>query len=518
MAQEPVDIIDIYTDKDSDFIWLLHRAERSALAELNVPHFLSSSDGHEIYDAAGISVQTGAISGIDRARARVRRFDEQDIAWQVEVIRQNTGSVSGSAGPIVGRDMRPPLRSDVSFAATPKIFIAEADKIVGELSGHAIRRGPGAAWIGFDWLGDSEICQLVPLGADLYNGTSGIAVFLAAHAFVTGREASRELALAGISSLRKHLRSRSPARMARSIGIGGAVGLGSFVYALTVMSKCLHDDKLLADAQKAAELFTDDLIAADKHLDVIGGSAGGILGLLRLYRDTKSDVVLKRAEKCGDHLLGQRQIGLEGRRSWSVAGPRPQGLNGMAHGAAGFAYALASLSVVTGREEFASAASECLAFEDSSYDAERNNWPDLRSAKPFWRCQWCHGAPGIGLARIASSRRGGLDPGLLETDIRRALDGVERGWPHPFDTLCCGTLGSIEFLCEASYALEQPALRDLASRRLMSVLEAAVSTGDYGWNAGNRRFNLGLFRGLAGVGYTLLRQVESSLPNVLIWE
>jgi lantibiotic modifying enzyme len=29
---------------------------------------------------------------------------------------------------------------------------------------------------------------------------------------------------------------------------------------------------------------------------------------------------------------------------------------------------------------------------------------------------------------------------------------------------------------------------------------------------------LGLFRGLAGVGYTLLRQVDGALPNVLIWE
>jgi lantibiotic modifying enzyme len=29
---------------------------------------------------------------------------------------------------------------------------------------------------------------------------------------------------------------------------------------------------------------------------------------------------------------------------------------------------------------------------------------------------------------------------------------------------------------------------------------------------------LGLFRGLAGVGYTALRRVDASLPNVLIWE
>ena len=83
----------------------------------------------------------------------------------------------------------------------------------------------------------AEVFQLVCLGPDLYNGVSGIAVFLAAHAAVTGRKPSGELALAGISHLRKNLKSRNAARMARSLGIGGATGLGSIVYALTVMSK-----------------------------------------------------------------------------------------------------------------------------------------------------------------------------------------------------------------------------------------------------------------------------------------
>jgi lantibiotic modifying enzyme len=191
------------------------------------------------------------------------------------------------------------------------------------------------------------------------------------------------------------------------------------------MSKCLHDDELLADVHVAAEQFTDDVIAADKLLDVIGGSAGAILGLLRLYRDTQSGDVLRRATKCGEHLLGQPRIGPEGRRSWVGQGSGPRVLNGMAHGAAGFAYSLASLSAATGREEFVRAASECIAFENSSYDAEHNNWPDLRGvAEPAWPCQWCHGAPGIGLARIAMMKRGGLDSELLITDVQKALDGV----------------------------------------------------------------------------------------------
>jgi len=191
----------------------------------------------------------------------------------------------------------------------------------------------------------------------------------------------------------------------------------------------------------------------------------------------------------------------------------------MSHGAAGFAYALASLACATGREEFADAASECIAFENSSYDAERNNWPDFRGdAGLLWPCQWCHGAPGIGLARIAMTKCGARDGKLLATDVRNALAGVERGWPGHVDTLCCGTLGSIEFFCEAGSVLGRGDLSELASRRLMAVLETAAATGDYRWNSGKGRFNLGLFRGLAGVGYTLLRQVDMSLPNVLIWE
>ena len=106
----------------------------------------------------------------------------------------------------------------------------------------------------------------------------------------------------------------------------------------------------------------------------------------------------------------------------------------------------------------------------------------------------------------------------MTADIRNALQGVERGWIGQVDTLCCGTLGSIEFFCEAGNVLGRSDLRDLASRRLMAVLETAASTGDYRWNSGKRQFNLGLFRGLAGVGYTALRQVDGSLPNVLIWE
>jgi lantibiotic modifying enzyme len=329
---------------------------------------------------------------------------------------------------------------------------------------------------------------------------------------------SRTLSLAAIAHVRKNLKSRNAAHMARSLGIGGATGLGSIVYAFATIAKFIGNEDLLAEAHVTASLVSSDLIAADKRLDVIGGSAGAILGLLRLYRDSPSPDVLATAARCGEHLLAQPRIG-EGLGCWLGQGYGKQALNGMSHGAAGFAYALASLATATGREEFAEAASQCIAFENTSYDAQRDNWPWFRDdEEPLWPSQWCHGASGIGIARAAIAKLRRLDSKLLASDVRYALDGVKRGWPGHVDTLCCGTLGNIEFLCEAADALGQEGLRELASTCMAAVVRDAVANGDYRWNVGPRKFNLGLFRGLAGVGYTLLRRVDDSLPDVLIWE
>ena len=180
----------------------------------------------------------------------------------------------------------------------------------------------------------------------------------------------------------------------------------------------------------------------------------------------------------------------------------------------------------TGREDFAPAAAECMAFEDASYDAARHNWPDLRGSEPHWPCQWCHGATGIGLSRIGLARLGmsRRRSGAAElSDVENAAACVQQSSGTPVDTLCCGTLGGIEFLCDAGVTLKRDDLREIAARRLMAVVERAAATGDYRWNNGKRQFNLGLFRGLSGVGYTLLRQATAqqadiSLPNILIWE
>jgi type 2 lantibiotic biosynthesis protein LanM len=502
-------------DHDLDPGWALQRAERSALVELNVPLFVTRSDGTEIADTAGIVVPTSVTPGLQRARERVLRLDDQQIAWQVDVIRQAAGSVSPSAPIDQPRELVP---VDQFADATRAEFVIEAAAIAEEIAEAAIRRDGAAAWIGQGSPAASDVSRLAVLGHDLYNGNAGIALFFAAHATAARCESSAERALAAIAYLRSELRSRNASHVARLLGVGGATGMGSIVYALTAMSRLIGDDALLTDAHRAATLLTDELIGSDKRLDVVGGSAGAILSLLALYADTGADDVLQRALACAEHLLVAERVGPVGHRSWPGTAPNSQALNGMSHGAAGFAFAMACMATATGREDFADAASECIEFERANFDAERGDWRDFRVTEPHWRSQWCHGAVGIGLARLGMTKRAVVHADTISADINEALTGASRGWPGHVDTLCCGTLGSVELYREAGRVLNRTELVDLASRRLLAVLRTKTATGDYRWNVGARKFNVGLFRGLAGVGYACLRELDDSLPNVLIWE
>ena len=506
-------------DAKDDLLWPLQEAERLALLNLNVPHFVSPSDEDMVSAITGHQTQTNATPGLERAIERFTKWSTVEIQQQVKIIKVSTSFVTKSSTAADDKYLFKRKIKQLTQSLDSTSLAAEATQIAATIAQHSTIKDKSAAWVGLDWLGGSEVGQLVTLGPDLYNGTSGIALFLAAHALYASDSFSRELAFKALVSTRLQIAQPSAPRWARGLGIGGASGLGSVVYALTVTSELLAEPSLLQDALTVSNLFSNELIAADRSLDVIAGSAGAILGLLALYRKTQSKEVLAKAIACGEHLLRQPRLGEAGKRSWAILGISESPLTGFSHGAAGFAYALSSLAQLSRCEEFEVAAQECVAYEDSCYNKDLFNWPDLRAADAtVFPSQWCHGAIGIGLARTASSRAGKAKVTKNVSDINHAVQNTTVNWPQHVDTLCCGTLGAIEFLAEAGELLNQPTLGHLSDQRLTQIIVNRHEQGDYAWNAGGTAFNLGLFRGLSGVGYTILRKLNPQLPNILIWE
>lgn len=508
-------------DNSEDIIWPLQQSERDALLNLNIPHFTTSSDDQEIKDINGVLMSSPALSGLDRAKERFNNLTKDEINWQKTVIELSTSTVSSSTKRShkekykLNRILAEPTGSPDEVFLLKKCAQDSAQRIADA----ALKKGASVAWVGIDWLGDSEVAQLVSLGPDLYTGTSGIAFFLAARYKVCGSVDSKALAYKALASTRHQLKQNTAARWARSLGIGGASGLGSIIYALTTISQFLNDPELLEDALACANLISADMIAADENLDIIGGSAGAILALLKLHKVSGSPIALETALLCGEHLLKKPRTGEAGKRSW--ISPRmlsESPLNGMSHGASGFAYSLVKLYEISQRNEFLEAANECLEYEKSNYLPDHQNWGDLRGDGNSDVCQWCHGAIGIGLARLGIKNSWKAYREDIDTDISNSIEAASRYWPNSTDSLCCGTLGSIELINESGKKLNRSDLKDLARSRFNSLLADANKNGGFSHLSKNADFNLGLFRGESGVGYTALRQLDCNLPNVLLWE
>jgi lantibiotic modifying enzyme len=170
------------------------------------------------------------------------------------------------------------------------------------------------------------------------------------------------------------------------------------------------------------------MISSDRMLDVISGSAGCIAALSVLNSVSPKDRLLEIAVECGDHLL-RLQKSQDVGAAWETDCPSVRPLTGFSHGAAGIAWALLKLAAWSRDTRFRAAAESAIAYERSTFVPEQSNWPDFRkwnsapkgeAAGARFCVAWCHGAPGIALARMDSLPY--LDDRATRDEIRVGLE------------------------------------------------------------------------------------------------
>jgi lantibiotic modifying enzyme len=197
--------------------------------------------------------------------------------------------------------------------------------------------------------------------------------------------------------------------------------------------------------------------------------------------------------------------------------------------------ACADLAQVTGDQRYVDAMLAHWRGERAWFGSQ--GWPDLRefdraalsSVVPPYPAMWCHGAVGIGLARLVAWKATG-QPALLadataalhlaELATSRLLQSVPGDYAANF-SLCHGAAGLIELFIVAAGTLSDPFW--------LSAAAAVVSTGQvhrelgHAWRCGVEPGAEvpGLFLGLAGTGAALLRLAEamdkrSTMPSPLV--
>lgn len=379
------------------------------------------------------------------------------------------------------------------------------------------------------------------LDPTLYSGLAGVGVFLGQLAVYTGSSDHANAALGAIRralddvELALDLAPRHGYRGPASPGFySGGIGI---LWATGEVARILNDDEVLQRTRTLRAKLIEAQPVSTGSRDVMGGSAGVIPVLLEWAAKGGEDAApaLAYAELLGQELL-ESAIRDGDSVSWPFVSRTGDGtpLTGYSHGNAGYAVALAKLFEATGNEEYYAAAAGALVYEQLNFSDEHQNWYDLRevdgkAGPPSTMTAWCHGAPGIGIARRLSLNVLG-DP-AAHNDLRIAAATTRAFLERRLDvpdlpaTYCHGVVGNLDCLLfmgdPEHYAADvQMAISAMTHRAKLYGTDArqAWSHPFLEWPIGRPGYDdLSLLKGLAGTGHFLLRLHSGfAVPTALV--
>jgi lantibiotic modifying enzyme len=378
-------------------------------------------------------------------------------------------------------------------------------------------------WLG--WAMESRSGRWVTafraMATNLYDGTAGIGLFLGRLALLNGDPIIRATAKA---ALEQALTAVDPLLAAGEYGFYS--GLSGIAWACREVGLLL-DSEALAERGEAALGLAAGIAPNQQRLDMINGSAGLIPVLVDAAEATGREEFLASAARHGEHLIDLAERSEQG-WSWdTLSTPNERHLLGFAHGVSGVACALAQLAHVTARPDFLRATRQALCYERSYFRPAEGNWPDLRSfvqslpnGEPPCMLAWCHGAPGIGFARLRIQQLLPAEENIFseaETAVQTTLRGLTGGGLGNF-CLCHGDGGNADMLVLAADLLRLPQLREQVEAVALSALDR-FEVPRLPWPCGvpNAGETPNLLLGLAGIGYFLLRLYDSkNIPTVLL--
>lgn len=413
------------------------------------------------------------------------------------------------------------------------LFLEVADAVGVRLCREAVWSGSRCNWLGasMEVIGSQWKVVQRTFGPDPYGGTSGIALFLGQlYGFVDER-IFRMTALAAMQHALSRLEDISPiARVSFYSGVSGVA------YICNRLARLLDEPQLAQQALNLLSALIDTVLDA-QGVDLLNGSAGAIPTLLYLGQEHRRQDLLDRAVRYGERLLTAAHRSSYG-WSWHTMStpnesqqPEVPDLLGFSHGASGIAWSLLELYQETKDERFREGTEQAFLYERHWFDSQHQNWPDFRSLhegngaserEPGFMIAWCHGAPGIGLARLRAYQALGdlLYRQEAETALQTTAQALEQSLASSRASfcLCHGLAGNADVLLYANQVFHDLIYRDLAERvgrYGADLYHAARAPWPCGVMGGGE--TPGLFLGLAGIGYFYLRLHQpDSVPPITI--
>lgn len=484
--------------------------ERRDLARGDVPLFVGRPGSREVWSWDGESLgELFDRTELDAVRSKIAAADPVELERQLAVVRDAFEVVRLGSG-------NPPRASfHLAERAEPvgeDELLSAAGRVVERLLERAFETSEEILWLTPDYA-EPAGWRIAPTGPDVFRGLPGIALFLAYWGDLTGDERATGAAAKALATAARQVEDDGGPLE----GLGLWNGWGGLVYAFTHLGVLWGDDRLLDQAEEFARRLAPQLVD-DDLLDLVAGAAGAVAAVLGLHAVRPSDELVEIARAGGDRLLETAEPQAAG-LGWRMPLAGDRALAGISHGAAGIALALLRLAEVTGDDRYRAAALEGIEFERHLFVPELGNWPDLRAGAAdevgghaHTMVAWCHGAPGVGLARVAGLPH--LDDPAVRGEIGVAVATTLSGLGQNH-CLCHGDLGNLDFLLRAARVTGDRDLERRVYRLAGGVVDSTVVDGWLHGLPGNPE-TPGLMVGLAGIGYGLARlAAPERLPSIL---
>jgi lantibiotic modifying enzyme len=205
------------------------------------------------------------------------------------------------AGPVDHRGGDPAPTPVASAVPDERRLLTAACGIADQIVARSMQDGQRANWLGLQRV-DSQHWAIMPMGAGLADGYSGVALFLAQLGQLTGSRRYRDLARKALRPMPRLLEAFSADHdLAAFVGPGGFLGTGGICYALSRVSTLLADDEIASWLPAAVELTGT---MGENSPDIAAGYAGGLLTMLSVHAETGLESAAKVAGILADELAG----------------------------------------------------------------------------------------------------------------------------------------------------------------------------------------------------------------------
>ena len=411
------------------------------------------------------------------------------------------------------------------------IFIEEAKKIGDIIIHTAIKEERGWYWNIHDHYQKIENPKII------YNGSSGIILYLIELYKMTKDERYYNAIVQGTNWLMEYNINEGERNLAFYCGTGGIIYTLIEVYKITGNQLYKH----------YALRLTRECNHPNHNSDILYGTASSILTLLHLHNETNEEWLLEIITQKVISLLDESLITPAG-ICWERNGSSIHPICGFAHGGAGIAFAFLELYRYFKNEIFLDIAEMAFEYEDQYFEKNSDdiyskyNWPDLRKntydekgmselidayssnnvikfVSFSYMSAWCHGAPGIGMARLHAYNITKKEKHLKYSNyaLENTLSVINT--KNSNFTLCHGTLGNANLLLDAYVSMNNALLYEIAAKEGNNSIANKNEHGFFisGIAKNGEQADCDLLNGIAGIGHYYLRLIDPvNVTSVLI--